>query len=464
MKKVLLTISASLLGIMLLMPFFFGTKAFAEDYVDGEVYENSEEFDQYIESLSKNQDNEYLGDYDNWDDYEDYDSAYIVMTIPDNTIVEGSSTKAYADAYSSRDGARLEIVWSSSDNSVASVLGYGEEAKIDAHKEGRANITATFYVAGEWRDSDSCWVYVTKKPEPKYISVYGIMISNEYIEVNSGETVHIGASVNPTNANNQKINWSSENNSVVTVDSNGNIKGVAPGAAYVYARTEENGYTAKCKVNVLGPKKGVEVQDVWVNPTAVTLCIQQYMYITPNVIPSNAANPKVTWVSSNPGIVTVTETGKITGVSAGQAIITCITVDQQKMATTTVTVAPILAPAASGNLPKAPANATPVTSKSTRDAKFLLGTVNAILNAKKNATVTIPAVQPMAYDINVANALILRPDVTLVSTFPFNGHQFSMTIPKGYNLTSRLGKDGYVEWLSLCAPDKANKDIALTMK
>jgi hypothetical protein len=57
----------------------------------------------------------------------------------------------------------------------------------------------------------------------------------------------------------------------------------------------------------------------------------------------------------------------------------------------------------------------------------------------------------MAYDVNVAAALNMRPDVTLAATFPYQGHQCRMTLPKGYPLAAHCDKTGYVEWLQLCA-------------
>ncbi len=56
------------------------------------------------------------------------------------------------------------------------------------------------------------------------------------------------------------------------------------------------------------------------------------------VVPSNAANQKVTWKSSKPSVATVTENGVVTGVAGGTAKITATTKDGGYTASVTVTV------------------------------------------------------------------------------------------------------------------------------
>ena len=60
--------------------------------------------------------------------------------------------------------------------------------------------------------------------------------------------------------------------------------------------------------------------------------------LTATVSPKNAANKKVTWKSSDAAVATVDANGKVTGVKAGEAIITVTTDDGGKTATCKVTV------------------------------------------------------------------------------------------------------------------------------
>ena len=96
----------------------------------------------------------------------------------------------------------------------------------------------------------------------------------------------------------------------------------------------------------------IAVSSVSVSPTTVNLNIGQTNQLTPTVSPTNATNKSVTYISSNTNIATVSNTGMITAIAAGTAIITIKTVDGNKTTTCTINVAP-------------PANQAPIVSFNT---------------------------------------------------------------------------------------------------
>ena len=55
---------------------------------------------------------------------------------------------------------------------------------------------------------------------------------------------------------------------------------------------------------------------------------------------------------------------------------------------------------------------------------------------------------PMSFDLNVVNALKMRPDVSILATFPYQGHMVSMAVPAGFDLTPYLD-NGYADWAVL---------------
>jgi len=71
----------------------------------------------------------------------------------------------------------------------------------------------------------------------------------------------------------------------------------------------------------------LEVSGVSLNKTELTLYEGKSTTLTATVTPSTAANKSVTWSSSNPSVATVDQTGKVTGVKEGSAVITATTVD-----------------------------------------------------------------------------------------------------------------------------------------
>ncbi len=80
------------------------------------------------------------------------------------------------------------------------------------------------------------------------------------------------------------------------------------------------------------------VTGVSVTPATITLGISATQQLTATVAPTEAANQNVTWSSSNNGVATVDESGLVTAVAPGNAIITVTTDDGGFTATCSVTV------------------------------------------------------------------------------------------------------------------------------
>lgn len=74
------------------------------------------------------------------------------------------------------------------------------------------------------------------------------------------------------------------------------------------------------------------------NPSTISVDIGGTQHVTSTVLPSNATNKNVTWVSSNAAVATVNSLGIVKGVSAGTAVITATTATGNFTSTTTVTV------------------------------------------------------------------------------------------------------------------------------
>ena len=387
--------------------------------------------------------------------------AYISVYAHDDVIRPGGQTAVDATVYSNSTGS-MEIRWSSNDSGVATVQGNGHTAYVTGVSNGTAFITAYLYIDGNQVDSDTVKITV-RTPEPVRIPVTGVIVHPSSLSLGVGEMQNIVADIQPNTATNTRVTWTSTNSAIAKVDPDGLVHGINPGVATLTVRTDDNGFTAQVAVTVGGGggNGGIAVQSVWVTPTTATLAINQYFYITPNIQPANAQNKSVTYVSSNPAVAVVAPDGKVTGVGPGQAVINCITNDGHKVDATTVTVGTAVAPAVPAPAAPAAPAAGPIVATETRSPLLCYQTVQAILGATPNATVVVPALQPMAYDVNVAAALNMRPDVTLAATFPYQGHQFRMTLPKGYPLAAQCDKTGYVEWLQLCALNNGVQVIML---
>ena len=82
----------------------------------------------------------------------------------------------------------------------------------------------------------------------------------------------------------------------------------------------------------------VGVTGVSLNKTSLSLNIGETFTLSATVTPSNAAEKSVSWTSSNTGVATVDQNGKVTAVKAGTATITVRTTDGSYTATCSITV------------------------------------------------------------------------------------------------------------------------------
>lgn len=374
---------------------------------------------------------------------DDYDAeGYICLSCSTSDLNVGDTASAHADVWTNREGTCwIQVEWESNSPNVATVEGSGNDVTIRANGSGTAYISATLKIGGQWFDSDGFYVNVSD-PQPQYISVNGIGADNTSMTLDAGGYSRFNVWVTPSNANNQGISFSSNNDSVAWVDSDGDVHANSEGSCVITARTNENGYCAYCNVTVNGTVyNDLPVTSVSVDPSSATMVVNQTMTINPTVYPLGTSNTQVLWDSTNPMVAVVDAYGNVTAKSVGTTNINCTTVNGNRKSFAVINVV--------ADTPNNNAQGTVVASKS-RSVDFNYKVCTEILNAKKNATVTINSPTPMSYDKTVATLLASRPDIKLACTFTFNGHIFTMTLPKKYDLSKQLDKTGYVEWLDLC--------------
>ena len=180
---------------------------------------------------------------------------------------------------------------------------------------------------------------LTVQAKPASVPVTGVKLNTETLELFTGNTATLTATVEPENATNKNVTWSTSNASVATVE-NGVVTAVGQSSATITVTTEDGGKTATCVVTVTAatvPVTGVTLSQtqasLYCNRTPNTLAL------TAKVAPDNATNKAVTWTSSDSAVATVDQNGVVTALARGTAVITATAADGSGAnATCTVTV------------------------------------------------------------------------------------------------------------------------------
>ena len=165
----------------------------------------------------------------------------------------------------------------------------------------------------------------------KDVKVSEIQVQPEEITLGIGETQKITVTVTPDDATDPTYVLESSNTSVATVAGDV-VKAVAPGQAVITATSADGSHTATCKVTVIK-----HVEDITVTPTQTKVTIGKTQEIIVEFTPADATIKDVNWESSNTEVASVTD-GIVTGIAAGDALITATSVDGGFAAVCKVTV------------------------------------------------------------------------------------------------------------------------------
>ena len=203
------------------------------------------------------------------------------------------------------------IIWSSDNASVAKVSG----GKVTAVAPGTAKIVAS---ADDGGLSDACTVTV---PIP-FVFVSGVTLDQTSVELDEGSWIQLKATVTPANADDPSLRWTSSNQDVAQVTSDGTVLAMIPGTADITVTTVDGEKTAKCKVTVKN-----RVTALTLEPDKMDVLIGEESDIVAKLEPAGA-KVNVIWKSASPNVVSVDEKGHIKALSAGDAVI-CASTDSK---------------------------------------------------------------------------------------------------------------------------------------
>ena len=143
-----------------------------------------------------------------------------------------------------------EVSWSSDDATIATV---DDNGVVTAVGEGTATIMVTTDDGGH---SDSASVTVTP------LSVTGVSVTPHELILADGDSKTLRADIEPENATDQEVSWSSDDDSIATVDGNGVVTAVGPGETRITVTTNDGGFSDTLTLTVPTSVGGTINEDV----------------------------------------------------------------------------------------------------------------------------------------------------------------------------------------------------------
>ncbi len=168
---------------------------------------------------------------------EPFEELQINLSKEDAIVEIGSTIKLIA-GFSPADASNKAHTWTSENPQIATV---DESGIVTGVSVGTTKIVATALANNA---TATCIVEVVDK----IIAVTSVTLNSTEETISVGSTTQLTATIKPATATDKKIVWSSNDNSVASVDENGLVKGLSVGSANITALA--GGKSAVCAITV----------------------------------------------------------------------------------------------------------------------------------------------------------------------------------------------------------------------
>ncbi|MEG1925858.1 MAG: Ig-like domain-containing protein [Ruthenibacterium sp.] len=229
------------------------------------------------------------------------------ISLSDTAIsLNAAGTKKLTATSTPANTTDKPVVWQSSNPAVATVSNDGTVTGVSS---GVANITVT--AAERPGISKTCKVSVI-------VPVESVNITDYSVSLLKGKTKKLAVTVNPQNATDKAVTWSSDNTAVATVSDSGIVTAKSVGTANITATSKSN-KSAKSSRTVTVTSN--EVVDITLSAYDVSIVKGDSTTIYAAVVPNDALDKNITWTSGNNSVATVSN-GTIKGLKVGSTTIT----------------------------------------------------------------------------------------------------------------------------------------------
>ncbi|MBP3338077.1 MAG: Ig-like domain-containing protein [Lachnospiraceae bacterium] len=212
------------------------------------------------------------------------------------------------------DGVNRAVEWSSSNEKVATVDSNGLVTFVSP---GKATIICQTVDTGVDGTNliATCEFYINQP-------VISVTLDYTDITIKINETFRLTAEVNPDDATNKELWWSTSDATKATVDETGLVTAVGSGTVTIIVQSADSGVIDVCNVTVYQP-----VTDVSINTNSISVRKGTIFWLNATANPEGALNKTIIWSSSDESIATVDQTGMVTTLSPGKVMITATSQD-----------------------------------------------------------------------------------------------------------------------------------------
>ena len=198
----------------------------------------------------------------------------IGIKVTDNNLGNGhlinveASNDSYVDA-----NAKLNIYTESTEGTLVKSIDLGDLSKDsvttvdymwnEATEGYQKDISALYFVLetdSDERYTNNNYDFIAivndtddSNGDEEDIKISSLSMNQSNASIKTGETLQLSATINPDNATNQNLTWTSDNSSVATVDQNGLVVAVGVGKTTIHVKAQDgSGAEALCVVEVTG--------------------------------------------------------------------------------------------------------------------------------------------------------------------------------------------------------------------
>lgn len=231
-----------------------------------------------------------------------FSKSTATMTIGDTFQFEG-----YVLPYDATDKG---VTWKSSDENILTVTAEGQVTAVGV---GTANITITAVDQTNVENGTVTAAALTKSKAVKVLPIYVTSMQwaeEPPTEMHVGDEQQLAVEVQPDNATDKTISWSTSNTKVLTVTEDGLVTAVGKGTAVIYAlaTTSKSESGSRLYLSQQITVTYIQPESIEINEGDITMEVGEEKQLTVTILPANA-DPTVKWTTSNSRYVSVSNIG-----------------------------------------------------------------------------------------------------------------------------------------------------------